>query len=89
MFGDCLIATTARGICNLYFLDEMDDRDAALMLREEWSIAEIISDRQITQPISDRLFSNLPNLIYSCYAEVADTLTPSPSPIKGEGNQKN
>lgn len=62
MFGDCLIATTARGICNLYFLDGMDDRAAALMLRKEWSKAEIISDRQITQPICDRLFSYLPNL---------------------------
>ncbi|PZV18321.1 MAG: 6-O-methylguanine DNA methyltransferase [Pseudanabaena sp.] len=62
MFGDCLIATTARGICNLYFLDGMDNQAAALMLREEWSNAEIISDREITQPICDRLFSHLPNL---------------------------
>jgi AraC family transcriptional regulator of adaptative response/methylated-DNA-[protein]-cysteine methyltransferase len=62
MFGDCLIATTERGICNLYFLDGMDDQSAALMLREEWSKAKIICDRQITQPICDRLFSNLPNL---------------------------
>ncbi len=62
MFGDCLIATTTRGICNLYFLDGMDDQAAALMLREEWSCAEIIGDRQVTQPISDRLFSSLPNL---------------------------
>ncbi len=57
MFGDCLIATTERGICNLYFLDGMDDQAAAAMLREEWSKAEIICDRQITQLISDRLFS--------------------------------
>ncbi|MCA6571815.1 MAG: methylated-DNA--[protein]-cysteine S-methyltransferase [Pseudanabaena sp. M57BS1SP1A06MG] len=62
MFGDCLIATTERGICNLYFLDGMNDQAAELMLREEWSNAEIISDRQITQPICDRLFSHLPNL---------------------------
>ncbi len=62
MFGDCLIATTERGICNLYFLDGMDNQAAALMLREEWSKAEIICDRQITQPICDRLFSHLPNL---------------------------
>ena len=62
MFGDCLIATTARGICNLYFLDKMDDQAAELILREEWSKAQIIGDRQITQPISDRLFSHLPNL---------------------------
>ncbi|MFN6166419.1 MAG: methylated-DNA--[protein]-cysteine S-methyltransferase, partial [Pseudanabaena sp.] len=62
MFGDCLIATTERGICNLYFLDGMNDQAAELMLQEEWSNAEIISDRQITQPICDRLFSHLPNL---------------------------
>ncbi|WP_407072982.1 bifunctional helix-turn-helix domain-containing protein/methylated-DNA--[protein]-cysteine S-methyltransferase [Pseudanabaena galeata] len=62
MFGDCLIAITERGICNLHFLDGMDNQSAALMLREEWSKAEIIYDCKITQPISDRLFSNLPNL---------------------------
>ena len=62
MFGDCLIATTARGVCNLYFLDGMDNQAAALLLREEWAKAEIIYDRQITQPIYDRLFSSLPNL---------------------------
>jgi AraC family transcriptional regulator, regulatory protein of adaptative response / methylated-DNA-[protein]-cysteine methyltransferase len=62
MFGDCLIATTERGICNLYFLDGMNDQAAALMLREEWAKAEIISDHEITQPICDRLFSHLPNL---------------------------
>ena len=62
MFGDCLIATTARGICNLYFLDGIDDQAAASILREEWSKAEIICDRKITQPTCDRLFSHLPNL---------------------------
>ena len=63
MFGNCLIATTSRGICNLHFLDAMDNQTAALLLRKEWAKAEIISDRQVTQEISDRLFSHIPNPI--------------------------
>jgi AraC family transcriptional regulator of adaptative response/methylated-DNA-[protein]-cysteine methyltransferase len=63
MFGDCLIATTARGICNLSFLDAMDKESAEADLCKEWSKAEIICDRKITQPICDRLFSHLPNML--------------------------
>ena len=63
MFGDCLIATTARGICNLFFLDAMDKESAEADLRKEWSKAEIICDGKITQSICDRLFSRLPNLL--------------------------
>ena len=72
MFGNCLLATTSRGLCNLYFLettdalsDEQDDQIVISQLRKEWTKAEIISDRHKTQSICDRIFSygaNLPNL---------------------------
>ncbi len=55
-FGDCLIATTARGICNLYFLDDIDEKKAEYQLRTEWKNAEIIQDQQVTTEISDRIF---------------------------------
>ncbi len=56
-FGYCLIATTARGICNLYFLDKTDEKTAEDYLRIKWTNAEIIRDQQMTEEISDRIFN--------------------------------
>jgi AraC family transcriptional regulator of adaptative response/methylated-DNA-[protein]-cysteine methyltransferase len=62
MFGNCLIATTSRGICNLHFLDGVldgtDDKVAISTLRNDWGEVEISKDLHATQEISDRLFSN-------------------------------
>jgi AraC family transcriptional regulator of adaptative response/methylated-DNA-[protein]-cysteine methyltransferase len=55
-FGNCLIATTARGICNLLFLNAIDEKIAEYHLRQEWAKAEIIGDRQKTKDICDRIF---------------------------------
>ena len=55
-FGKALIATTARGICNLHFLDAADEMKAEKALRQSWSNAEVICDRQITQPLCDAIF---------------------------------
>ncbi|GAB4242504.1 MAG: methylated-DNA--[protein]-cysteine S-methyltransferase [Elainellaceae cyanobacterium] len=56
-FGQALIATTARGICNLHFLDASTPEAAAQILRAEWTGAEIIYDSQATQAINDRIFN--------------------------------
>lgn len=55
-FGPCLIATTARGICNLYFLNSSATEMAEQDLWTKWQNAEIIRDQQATREISDRLF---------------------------------
>jgi AraC family transcriptional regulator, regulatory protein of adaptative response / methylated-DNA-[protein]-cysteine methyltransferase len=43
-FGKALIATTARGICNLHFLDAIDEQKAEQVLRQSWSNAEVICE---------------------------------------------
>ncbi|MEG4379654.1 bifunctional helix-turn-helix domain-containing protein/methylated-DNA--[protein]-cysteine S-methyltransferase [Microcoleus sp. M2_C6] len=57
-FGTSLIATTARGICNLYFLDTTDEQTAAQRLRLGWKNAEIIRDEQTTQSLCDLIFNS-------------------------------
>jgi len=57
-FGTSLIATTARGICNLYFLDTTDEQTAAQRLRLTWKNAEIIRDEQTTQSLCDLIFNS-------------------------------
>jgi AraC family transcriptional regulator of adaptative response/methylated-DNA-[protein]-cysteine methyltransferase len=55
-FGECLIAMTSRGICNLHFL-ETTSENAADILRLEWPNANIVQDQQTTQEICDRIFT--------------------------------
>lgn len=57
-FGECLIAMTSRGICNLRFLDKTSE-DAENLLRLEWSKAEIIQNEQATKEICDRIFTHI------------------------------
>lgn len=53
-FGQVLIATTARGVCNLSFLD--GQAQVAESLQQEWQNAEIKRNEQVTQEICDRIF---------------------------------
>ncbi|MEG4498862.1 methylated-DNA--[protein]-cysteine S-methyltransferase [Microcoleus sp. F10-C6] len=57
-FGTSLIATTARGICNLYFLETTDEQTAAQRLQLTWKKAEIIRDEQTTQSLRDLIFNS-------------------------------
>ena len=58
-FGQLLIATTSRGICNLHFIDA-NEYSPEQYLHEEWTNAEIIYDQKATQEISDRIFHPTP-----------------------------
>jgi AraC family transcriptional regulator of adaptative response/methylated-DNA-[protein]-cysteine methyltransferase len=59
-FGECLLATTERGICALYFVRE-DDRSAALeQLRSHWPQAGFKQDPSRTQPLIDQIFAPSP-----------------------------
>ncbi|MBW4442309.1 MAG: methylated-DNA--[protein]-cysteine S-methyltransferase [Plectolyngbya sp. WJT66-NPBG17] len=54
-FGQCLIATTPRGICNLHFLDEIETAES--VLRSQWANAAIFQDQQATEEICDCIFT--------------------------------
>ena len=55
-FGKALIATTARGVCNIHFFDRIDDLSAEHILRQSWSNAEIIHDATATQSLYELIF---------------------------------
>ena len=54
-FGDCLLATTARGICRLSFIDN-DFADALQTLQNAWPNAELQQDEAITAPLAAQIF---------------------------------
>jgi len=54
-FGQCLLATTERGICALFFCDERHE-EARLALRKKWSAATLIEQPDSTAPLVQQLF---------------------------------
>jgi AraC family transcriptional regulator, regulatory protein of adaptative response / methylated-DNA-[protein]-cysteine methyltransferase len=56
-FGPALIAATARGICGLHFIGEVDDGTARL--RKDWPEAALQRDTAGTGAIAERLFQPL------------------------------
>lgn len=56
-FGECLLATTQRGICALRFTSP--ERKASLIsaLKREWPRADFIQDQRTTQPMVQSLFA--------------------------------
>ena len=56
-FGKSVIATTARGICNLHFLDLANEQKPEQILRNSWTNAKIIHDQNATQTLCERIFN--------------------------------
>ena len=60
-FGQCLLATTDRGICALHFVQSGDIPAALKPLAEQWPQASLIEDRSQTQPLVDQIFAPASN----------------------------
>lgn len=59
-FGDCLLATTSRGICSLNFIDT--DFAAALQdLQKNWPNAELQQAENLTAPLAAQIFNPQPS----------------------------
>ncbi len=55
--GECLLAVTKRGICNLFFITDAGRDSAIAELNDEWSGANIIHDPKTTAPMVERIFA--------------------------------
>lgn len=55
-FGDCLLAVTGRGICQLLFVTEGGWEQAVAELHDQWQAAALIADQTQTQPLIDQIF---------------------------------
>jgi len=56
-FGECLLATTERGICGFFFVKNRDRKDPLTELRHFWRQAEIVEDPQASRKLIDRIFN--------------------------------
>ncbi len=60
-FGETLLGSTERGICNLSFVMP-EGRSAALVaLRKSWPKAELVEDPTVTQPLVGTIFRSPPD----------------------------
>ncbi|MEM7035304.1 MAG: methylated-DNA--[protein]-cysteine S-methyltransferase, partial [Chloroflexota bacterium] len=71
-FGECLIATTERGICGLYFVPGDDRQTCFAALQKNWAKATFEEDTEQTLPLVQTIFSS----------EQSEGSTPSDTPIK-------
>jgi AraC family transcriptional regulator of adaptative response/methylated-DNA-[protein]-cysteine methyltransferase len=56
-FGECLLATTERGICGFFFVKNRDRKDPLTELRYFWKKADIVEDPQATRELVERIFN--------------------------------
>lgn len=56
-FGQCLLATTDRGICALHFVEEGDRSVALEQLANHWPQAHFAEDPSHTQPLIGQIFA--------------------------------
>jgi AraC family transcriptional regulator of adaptative response/methylated-DNA-[protein]-cysteine methyltransferase len=59
-FGECVLAVTRRGICDLSFVTGAGRNQAVADLHRRWSEARLIENPQATQPVLDQIFSAAP-----------------------------
>jgi AraC family transcriptional regulator, regulatory protein of adaptative response / methylated-DNA-[protein]-cysteine methyltransferase len=55
-FGECLLATTPRGICALSFLYKITREQALARLRRNWQQAELVEDPARTGQLAEQIF---------------------------------
>jgi len=56
-FGECLLATTARGICGFFFVKNRDRKDPLTELRFFWKQADIVEDPHASRELVERIFT--------------------------------
>ena len=60
-FGDCLLAVTERGICDLSFVTNPGQQRCITDLYRRWREAELIEHPQTTQPLFEQVFPSAPH----------------------------
>ena len=56
-FGECLLATTERGICGFFFVKNRDRKDPLTELRYFWQQADIMENPDASRDLIDRIFN--------------------------------
>lgn len=55
-FGRCMLASTDRGICNLYFIQDSTDPHLVQMLENQWPLADLVRDDRRMDSLARKIF---------------------------------
>jgi AraC family transcriptional regulator of adaptative response/methylated-DNA-[protein]-cysteine methyltransferase len=55
-FGECLLATTERGVCGLYFVADGQREETLRLLEQRWSRARLVAAPERTAPLIPLIF---------------------------------
>ena len=58
-FGECLLASTGRGLCGLYFVKNGDRRGVLRELEYRWRNAHLSENTRVSQALRDQIFTPL------------------------------
>ena len=56
-FGECMLATTARGICGFYFVKNGDRDDIFSELENSWKNAQLIENQDASRAVVNQIFN--------------------------------
>lgn len=56
-FGECLAATTTRGLCGLDFCGKENRGQALALLKEKWKDTSLVEDPEATRPVVEKIFN--------------------------------
>lgn len=57
-FGECLLAVTERGVCNLFFVRNDRRQRALAALKQQWQRANLRENPRVTRPLISRIFNS-------------------------------
>jgi AraC family transcriptional regulator, regulatory protein of adaptative response / methylated-DNA-[protein]-cysteine methyltransferase len=80
-FGECLIATTDRGVCGLSFVLEGDRGLALAELQHRWPGATIVEDPRATQLAAHQIFAAWEGMRWDPEARTAGGAAVTPTPL--------
>ena len=55
-FGECLLATTERGVCGLYFVDQDQRSQTVQQLQRRWSHARLVEAPELNEALVEQIF---------------------------------
>lgn len=85
-FGECVIATTDRGICGLSFVVDGDRSAAVSELANRWPEASFVQDERATQNVAERVFAAWDGAPWSSAAGKSNgSVTPAPLSVLVRG----
>ena len=80
-FGECVIATTDRGVCGLSFVIDGDRSAATAEIASRWPGANVVDDSAATRTVAERVFAAWDGSLWEPEARLDGRSSVTPTPL--------